>query len=333
MPAPMICLLQTTAFILLPAPRAFIYLHNCGKKEVNYFMTLANLNVKSEWEYYNTVAPFKSFLIDGKEMKYRYYQKENAKATIVVLAGGSGLADGFFLFLRSLMDRYSLVTITYPLFCRDNNETADAIAGLIRYLKAENVYYWGQSYGGLLAQIIAKKHPDVVNGLLLTSTASFSTDLTFAGMKCLVNMINEDKEARRAKKYRKMPMKLAMAMFPLMFKPHLNGDKKAYKTIKELIQVLEPEMSKDHFVHMTGLLGDLRNHFGLYHKEDFEYLKGKVLIIEPKDDQTFTDDIKTALFNMMPQPKVIDHVDGGHLAIMFNPDSYIKLIDDFISEV
>lgn len=36
---------------------------------------------------------------------------------------------------------------------------------------------------------------------------------------------------------------------------------------------------------------------------------------------------------MMSEPKVIDEVDGGHLAIMFNPDGYIKLIDDFISNV
>ena len=294
-------------------------------------MKLSELNVKEEWAYYNKVAPFQTYLLNGNELKYRYYKKEEAKATIVVLAGGSGLADGFFLFLRSLMDKYSLITIPYPVFCRDNHETADAIAALVRYLKAENVYYWGQSYGGLLAQIIAKKHPDVVSGLLLTSTASFSTELTFAGMKCIVNMINEEKEEKRAEKYRKMPMGLAMAMFPMMFKPHLKGDKKAYKTIKELIKILEPEMSKEHFVHMTRLLGDLRNHFGRYSKADFAYLKGKVLIIEPVDDKTFTEDIKMALCNMMSEPRVIDEVEGGHLAIMFNPDGYIRLIDEFIS--
>ena len=296
-------------------------------------MNLTELDVKEEWAYYNKVAPFQTYLLNGNELKYRYYKKENAKATIVVLAGGSGLADGFFLFLRSLMDSYSLITIPYPIFCKDNHQTADAIAELVRYLKAENVYYWGQSYGGLLAQIIAKKHPDVVSGLLLTSTASFSTELTFAGMKCIVNMINEEKEAKRVKKYKKMPMGLVMAMFPMMFKTHLKGDKKAYKTIKELIKILEPEMSKEHFVHMTHLLGDLRNHFGLYNKGDFEYLKGRVLIIEPVDDKTFTEDIKKALCNMMSTPKVIDEVDGGHLAIMFNPDGYIKLIDEFISNV
>lgn len=294
-------------------------------------MNLSELNVQEEWAYYNEVAPFQVYKLNGNEMKYRYYKKEDAGATIVVLAGGSGLADGFFLFLRNLMDKYSLITIPYPLFCKDNDETADAIATLIRYLEAEKVYFWGQSYGGLLAQIIAKKHPDIVSGLLLTSTASFSTALKFEGMKCIVNMINEEKEAKRVKKYKKMPMGIAMAMFPMMFKKHLKGDKKAYKTIKELIQILKPEMSKGHFVHMTQLLGDLRNHFGLYKKEDFEYLKGKVLIIEPVDDKTFTDDIKEALCNMMIEPTVIHEVEGGHLAIMFNPEGYINLIDEFIS--
>ena len=293
-------------------------------------MNISEMNVKEEWSYYNEVAPFQSLILNGNELKYRYYQNKSPKATIVVLAGGSGLADGFFLFLRSLMNDYSLITVPYPLFCKDNNETADAIASLVRHLKAENVYYWGQSYGGLLAQIIAKNHPDVVDGLILTSTASFSTDLTFDGMKCLVNMINEEKEAKKIKKFEKMPMHLAMVMFPMMFKPHLKGEKKAYKTIKELIKLLEPEMSKEHFIHMTRLLGDLRNHFGLYSNKDFEYLGGRVLIIEPVDDKTFTDDIKEALCNIMTAPTVIDRVDGGHLAIMFNPDGYIKLIDNFI---
>ena len=295
-------------------------------------MKLSELNIKEEWVYYNQVAPFQIYHLNGHPFKYRYYKNENSKTTIVVLAGGSGLADGFFLFLRSLMNKYSLITIPYPLFCKDNIETANAIASLIHYLKIDNVWFWGQSYGGLLAQIIAKYHPDVVSGLLLTSTASFSTDLTFKGMQCLVNMINQEKEERNAKKYQKMPVKIAIMLFPLMFKPHLKGDKKTYQTIKDLIKILEPEMSKEHFIHMSHLLGDLRNHFGKYKKDDFNYLTGKILIIEPNDDKTFTDDIKEALYAMMPQPKVINEIDGGHLAIMFDPDGYIQLIDEFIKK-
>ena len=170
-----------------------------------------------------------------------------------------------------------------------------------------------------------------VRGIYPKSFSCLAMIIFMAGMKCMVNMINEEKEAKRIKKYKKLPMGIAMAMFPMMFKKHLKGDKKAYKTIKELIKILKPEMSKGHFIRMTQLLGDLRNHFGLYKKQDYEYLKGKVLIIEPEDDKTFTDDIKEALCNMMSEPTVIHEVEGGHLAIMFNPEGYINLIDEFIS--
>ncbi len=61
-------------------------------------MNLAELNVQEEWAYYNKVAPFQVYKMNDKEVKYRYYKKEDAKATLVVLAGGSGLADSFSCF-------------------------------------------------------------------------------------------------------------------------------------------------------------------------------------------------------------------------------------------
>ena len=63
-------------------------------------------------------------------------------------------------------------------------------------------------------------------------------------IRCAVNS-NE----KRVAKYKKMTMHLAMATFPMMFKPHLKGDKKAYQTIKNLIKILEPEMSKEHITN------------------------------------------------------------------------------------
>ena len=48
-------------------------------------------------------------------------------------------------------------------------------------------------------------------------------------------------------------------------------------------------------------------------KQDFEYLKGRVFIIEPDDDATFTADIKDELIGMMPEPTVLHEILGGHL--------------------
>lgn len=297
-------------------------------------MNIAEMDMKKEFAYYNEVAPVQSVKLSGGTFQYRYYKNPNPKvnATLVMLAGGSGMADGFFMLAKSFMDRYSFISFNYPMDFKGNEATADAIAELITYLKAENVYFWGQSYGGLIAQIIAKRHPEVVKGLLLTSTASLSNDIGFEGMKCLVGMINEEKEQKRLKMYQRFPLGLLPAMMKLAFKKHTKNMPGAYEAIKELLNQLKPVMTREYFCHMTSLLGDLRGHFGTHHKEDFEFLKGHVLIIEPDDDKTFTDDIKDALCNIMTEPAVVRNMEGGHLALMFNPDEFMKLINDFMEK-
>ena len=237
-------------------------------------MDLSDMDMKKEFENYNMIAPEQIAKLSVGEFKYRYYKNPNPKvnATIVMLAGGSGMADGFFSLAKVFMDNYSFISFNYPMEYKGNEKTADAIAELIKYLKAENVYYWGQSYGGLIAQIIAKNHPEVVKGLILTSTASLSNDIRFEGMECFVGMINEKKEQKRYKTYKKFPMFLLPVMMNLAFKKYLKDKPGASKSVKELMRQLKPVMTKEYFCHMTSLLGDLRNYIGTHHKEDFEFL-------------------------------------------------------------
>ncbi len=295
-------------------------------------MDFSQIDMKKEFAYYNKIAPVRKARLSGGVFRYRYYRNPSpeVKATIVMLAGGSGMADGFFTIARSFMKRYSLISFTYPIDFKGNEATADAIAELIKHLKAENVYYWGQSYGGLMAQMIAKRHPEVVKGLLLTSTASLSNDIGFEGMECMVGMLNAKKEQKRYQMYQKFPMSLLPVVMNLAFKKHLKDKPEAYQAVKDMMEQLKPDMTKEYFCHMTSLLADLRNHMGKHHKEDFAFLKGRVLIIEPDDDNTFTEDIKEALINIMPSPAVVRKIEGGHLAMIFNPDAFLKIINNFM---
>ena len=298
-----------------------------------YIMNLADMDMKKEFEEYNKLAPVKTVRLNGGDFAYRYYKNPNPKVnvTLLVLAGGTGLAEGMFAMAKTFMDKYSLISFNYPMAFQNNEATADAIYELIKYLKAENVYLWGQSYGGLLAQIIAKRHPDAVKGLILTSTASFSNDIRYEGMRCLSEMINEEKEKKRQRQYKRFPMFLLPALMKLAFKKHMHNAPETYEAVKELMDQIKGSMSREYFLHMQALLGDLRNHFGTHHKADFVFLKGRVLIIEPEDDKTFTEDIKDALVNIMTEPKVVRDMQGGHLAIMLSPDETLQIMDEFFA--
>ncbi|MCM1578039.1 MAG: alpha/beta hydrolase [Ruminococcus sp.] len=292
------------------------------------------MDMKKEFEYYNKFAPAKSEKILGGDFKYRYYKNPSPKknATILMLAGGSGLGDAFAAFARNFMDRYSLINFNYPLSYKNNDTLADAVAELIKVLKAENVYLWGQSYGGVLAQIIAKKHPEAVKGLILTSTASMTPDLKFEGMKCLVRMLGEEKEQKNIKKFKMLPLSLMPSLMGLAFKKYLKDNPQGQDAIKAILEQIKPDLTNEYLCHMAHLLGDLRNHTGTHSKEDFAFLKGRVLIIEPDDDMTFTPDIKEALINSMPDPEVVREIPGGHLAMMLDTDGFMKLIYDFMDK-
>lgn len=297
-------------------------------------MDLSSIDMKKEFAYCNKVAPKQTATILGGKFTYRYYKNPSPKvnATIVMLAGGTGLGDAFAGLARSFIERYSLLSFNYPMCYKNNNRTADAIAELIRHTGAENVYLWGQSYGGVLAQIIAKRHPDVVKGMILTSTASMSNNLNFEGMQCFVNMVSKEKEKKNISTYKKMPMSLLPALMNLAFKKHLKNNPGAQEAIKEILKQVKPDMTKEYFCHMAHLLGDLRNHIGTHSQKDFEFLRERVLIIEPDDDKTFSEDIKQELIRMMPKPEVVRNLSGGHLAMMFDFDGFIKIINGFMDK-
>lgn len=296
-------------------------------------MSFESIDVKSEFAYFDSVAPRTTAKILGKDFTYRYYKNPDPKvnATILMLAGGSGLGDAFAGMARSFTEKYSLINFNYPTGFTDNNAMADAIAELIKTVGAENVYLWGQSYGGALAQIIARKHPEAVKGLILTSTASMTGNLRYEGMKCLVDMFSEEKEKKDIKTYRRLPMSLLPGILNLAFKVKMKDNPAGQRVVKGFIDYLKPDLTKEYFVHMTRLLCDLRNHLGTHSKENFEYLKGHVLIIEPEDDDTFTSDVKNGLIADMPDPVVERDISGGHLAMMFDTDKFIGVIDRFMN--
>ena len=92
---------------------------------------------------------------------------------------------------------------------------------------------------------------------------------------------------------------------------------------------MEQKLTKKYEIHMLNLLIDLENHFG-YKKEQFQYLSDKVLLILSDDDNTFHDEVKADLINLMSSPTVVKDLKGGHLSLMVNCEEYVNIIVEYI---
>ena len=88
-----------------------------------------------------------------------------------MLTGGIGLSDLFYLHFERFAKDFSVITFDYQIQFENNAEFAAAVAELLKKLD-EKVWLVGQSLGGIVAQIIAKNYPGIIEGIVHSNTCS-----------------------------------------------------------------------------------------------------------------------------------------------------------------
>lgn len=266
-------------------------------------------------------------LKNGKNFNYRYHKNKNAKSTIVLLTGGIGLSDLFYLHFQKFAENFSVITFDYQIQFDNNKEFADAVAELLKKLD-EKVWLVGQSLGGIIAQIIAKEHSETVEGLVLSNTCSLEKEMSKEAYDHLMNMIESQQKSKRLLKilpfgmYKKLIAKVVM-------KKTSSLTKKEKALMKGLCDAMLKLLTREYELHMIDFLIDAKKHFGMT-KSDFAAFENKVLLILSEDDHTFNQPCKDSLIHIMPNPKVVTNLTGGHLALLVRLDSYAKLVRKFI---
>ena len=249
------------------------------------------------------------------------------KKTITILTGGMGIAELNFSFIEKLESNYRVLAFDYPMGNDTNSELVQSIHALLMKLGIDKTIFMGESYGGYLAQMIARKYPDVTEGLCLFSTAG----------------LNKSTIVSLRKKYSvsakpgiwilgHIPYNL---LKPLLIKASLkkikNVSENEYRYMKDFFVWAFKDYTGKFDVHMTSLLVDIMNQKPC-RKKEFDHLKGKVMLILPDDDESFTTQMQHDLIALFEEPYVVEHITGGHLAPILQTDRYVKEAEAFIKE-
>ena len=203
------------------------------------------------------------------------------------------------------------------------------MAELLHHL-GEKVWLVGQSLGGVVAQIIAARHPEVVAGLVLSNTCSLSQDMSPSAHAHLMNMIKSQE------KFKKLLSILPLSTVKQSIRRMVMDQKKSGLTpqaqvvMEELCGIMMELLTKEYERHMIDLLIDTQNHLGMT-KENFAPWDNRVLLMLSADDSTFTQDCKDALIAVMPNPTVVTNLTGGHLALLFRLEEHIQCIAAYVS--
>ncbi len=114
------------------------------------------------------------------EVFYRYHRRQGAGPTLLLLHGWTASADlQWFTAYEALAERYSFVAIDHRGHGRGLRSdepftleaAADDAAALVRRLGVGPVVAVGYSMGGPISLLLAHRHPDLVQALVLEATA------------------------------------------------------------------------------------------------------------------------------------------------------------------
>lgn len=271
--------------------------------------------------------PLLSMQVSGRTFQYRYYKHPTGSKTLVLLTGGIGLSDLFFLHFEEFAKDFSVITFDYQMNYPDNKSLSYAIAELLKSLHVK-AYLIGQSLGGVVAQIVAKHYPEVVEGLILSNTASLAKEISEEGHKCLADMIKRQEKSKRMLKfipfllYKKLIKKAVMKKVSAF-----SSDEK--KLMDNLCDIMLQLLKKDYEFHMINLLIDAQNYCNMT-SADFSCYKGRVLLLLSEDDNTFNQGVKDSLIALMPSPIVVTNITGGHLALLIRLEHYAETVKNFL---
>lgn len=275
-------------------------------------------------QFYKTY-PQQTMKINGKDFRYRYHKNENAKATLVLLTGGIGLSDLFYNHFDRFAQDFSVITFDYLMEYSTMGGLADAACELFRKLDVK-VWLVGQSLGGAAAQIFTKRNPDCIEGLVLSNTCPIvnrgGAGEYFEGMK------KRQMKSRRLIRF--IPWEIAKkAMMKAIDKKVEKLPPEGREEFAQLAQVMFTMLTKKYELHMIDMLLDCGNYFNM-EKKDFAQLRDRVLLILSDDDDTFSDDCRKELVELMTEPTVIKDMGGGHLGALMQIEEYAKTVTDYI---
>jgi len=288
-----------------------------------------HMNFQADFERFNETYPVKCKQINGLTFNYRL--GGNGEKTIVLLVGGLGISDAFYKHFTAFAKSFTVLTFDYPVESCRNSVLADGIAELIKTLGLNKVFLVGQSYGGLIAQVIAKKHPEIVAGMVLSNTGCLDADMGEDAEKFMFKMLRGLKTSVRLLKL--LPMSLSKRISLNRMEKNFNQctpDQKRFLT--DLFRYVYNKLTRRHELNMCMLMMDLQNEM-INTKSDFYYLDKKVLLLLSEDDHTFGDPVKQALIQLMPNPTVNSKICGGHIALLLQTELYIDTVTQFINGI
>jgi pimeloyl-ACP methyl ester carboxylesterase len=272
---------------------------------------------------FRSTHPHKHLIVD--DTNWEYISCGQGKEALLLLTGGTGIGEAMEFVFTPLETKYQMVSPTYPSVTT-MGELAD---GIIRILETEGIDRFnilGQSFGGILAQVIAHKYPDKVNKLILSHTTTTSPP---------VDQAIKAENLKKIEKKEKILSFLPFWIFCLIAKWKISKLIPTNMEEREFWDAYFHEMLSNMKKEALASLSRCMIDFGYnytFSRDDLANWPGKILILESDDDLFFNPSERKVLKELYPQAQVHTFHGTGHLTLIANREEFLSIIGNFLQE-
>lgn len=260
-------------------------------------------------------------MVDGAKFHYVLNGRKDSQ-TLVMLNGGMNTLEMWMNYVDAFSEDYQVLLFGYPQELRTNQELVTGMHAFFRKIGVEKPIFVGASDGGMVAQIYIQKYPGEAGGMVLVSTGGMDAE-TLKTLKKKYFFAPVMLWYMKHCNYEKLKPKLIKAGMS-----HIrNESKEEIAYAQDMFEIIFKDYTKEKDVHISGLLADLMNQTPVT-AENFQQLKGKILLILP-DQDFFSGKMQENLIRLMHDPK-ITYVSGGHLSTILKSEDYVRTIRDFL---
>lgn len=228
-------------------------------------------------------------------------------------------------YAEKLRERYRFLIYEYPHHTASPEEQIDFAANLLKKLSIEKVVLIGASDGGVYAQIFAKRHPELVQAMILTTTLTvdsdyvrdiqkerFSTPLILLLLKLVP-----------AKTEMKLLLKKSTGFLKCESEADQSYGRGFYETVASDLNY------KKRFIHSFRCVYMLKD-YPPFQANDFEYLRGRIQILLPENDIFKKEDQNRFAQLFRKLDAEIRTVPGGHVGFIVQSERYLDLMEVFL---
>jgi pimeloyl-ACP methyl ester carboxylesterase len=239
---------------------------------------------------------------------------------LLLFTGALSTAESVWRTLTLLdQEKYRLICPSYPPEMDTMSGLADGTSALLANLEIQSTYVVGGSYGGMLAQVFTRRHPDLVSKLVLSHTYPPVSS-----------------RAHRVTPAMRMFKVLPMFLVKKMLRDRMIGilpSKPSPELLLVAAQVRETvdtrltrQAALNTFYRMMDFDGQS------FSPADLDGWHGQTLIMLASDDPTTPESLRKALLDLYPGARLHLFKGSGHATSILESGEYIQVLESFLAE-